>query len=251
MLKKRLIPALLLSERRLVKTVKFMNPVYVGDPINTVKIFNDKEVDELFLLDISRTCTNSPPDFEYLRLLASECFMPLSYGGGITTLDHASQVFDLGIEKIVLQSAIFINPSLVQQIASRYGSQSIVISLDIKKTFFGKYKLYNYQNTRYYPHNIHELISRMVDLGAGEILLSSVNKEGTLSGPDLIMIRSFASITNVPIVFQGGIASLADVSASISAGADSLAAGAFFVFYGPHRAVLISYPNQSLLQSIL
>ncbi len=251
MLKKRLIPSILLSDRRLVKTIKFNNPVYVGDPINTVKIFNDKEVDELIVLDISRSHSNRPPDFEYLSLLASECFMPLSYGGGISSLDQASQVFDLGIEKIVLQSAIFTNPSLVDQIASRYGSQSIVISLDIKKSFFGKYKLFNYQSSRYYTHNINDFISTMVDLGAGEFLLSSVNKEGTLSGPDLIMIRTFASIANVPIVFQGGIASLEDVSASISAGADSLAAGAFFVFYGPHRAVLISYPTPSSLQSIL
>jgi len=251
MLKKRLIPTILLSERRLVKTLRFKNPVYVGDPINTVKIFNDKEVDELIVLDISKSRSNCPPDFDYLGLLASECFMPLSYGGGITTLDQASQIFDLGIEKIVLQSVIFTNPSLVQKIASRYGSQSIVISLDIKKSIFGQYKLFNYQTYRSYTHNINDIISSVVELGAGELILSSVNKEGTLSGPDLRMIRTFASVTNVPIVFQGGIASLEDVSASILSGADSLAAGAFFVFYGPHRAVLISYPEPSTLRSIL
>lgn len=248
MLRHRVIPILLLSERRLVKTLKFSKSKYVGDPINIIKIFNDKYVDELIVIDIDASKKKVPPDFKYLDSLASECFMPLTYGGGIKNIDHAEKIFQLGIEKVCIQSALFDSFNLVHKIASRYGSQSIVLSVDLKKSWRGKYSLYDSSMRNLRNLKVEEFIQNAIDAGVGEVLLTNVEKEGTLEGPDLAVIETIAKNCKVPLIVQGGVSSLTDMVNIIKSGADSIAAGAFFIYSGPHRGVLITYPKYEQLE---
>ena len=246
MLGLRVIPSLLLLNDGLVKTNKFQNPKYVGDPINAIRIFNEKEVDELLLLDIGATANSSEPNYKLIEEIAGECFMPLTYGGGIKSLQQAERIFELGVEKISLQSSALLNPNLVSQIASKYGSQSIIISLDLKKDWKGSYRVHCPSIKGANKIEWRSILNTLVDAGAGEVLLNAVDKDGTLSGPDLKLIE-LASFVSVPVIVVGGISSLEDMSMAFEAGADAIAAGAYFVFYGPHRAVLITYPKSDEL----
>ena len=239
----RVIPCLLLSNGGLVKTYKFRNPRYVGDPINVVRIFNEKEVDELILVDIDASMRKRPPDFELVEQLASECFMPIAYGGGIATLDQAKRLFDIGIEKITLQSALSFDPQLVGRIASLYGSQAVVASIDVRKDWFGRRKLYSKSGLKFPSKSWEEIIKLVVDLGAGEVLLNSVHRDGTRLGMDLELIQRASSLVDVPLTAIGGVGSLEDIRSARNAGASAVAAGTFFVLHGPHRAVLVSYPS--------
>jgi cyclase len=250
MLSHRVIPCLLLSPSRggLVKTTRFAKPKYVGDPINAVRIFNEKEVDELMVLDIDATREGRGPDFEAVEELASECFMPLCYGGGVRTAEDAFTLFALGVEKVALQTAAH-DPALIRQIADRAGEQAVVVSIDVKRSWTGKRQLYSYAGAA--PNgDWRAAIKRAVDHGAGEILLNAVDRDGTLSGPDLELIREASRIADVPLIAIGGIASLSDIGSAIDAGASAVAAGAFFVFHGPHRAVLITYPRYEELRNL-
>lgn len=251
MLKHRIIPCLLLKDGGLVKTVKFENPKYVGDPINAIRIFNDKEVDELMVIDIMATKERREPDFALIEQFAGECFMPLCYGGGINSVDQVKRLFSLGVEKVCLQSAAFDNPSLITDIASRFGSQSVLVSVDVKKNWLDKSKVYQAAtgNTVSQGLNIH--LNRLVEAGAGEIVLNAVDRDGVMGGMDIELINKVSSILSVPLIALGGVGSLNDIKAAILSGASAVAAGSFFVFQGPHRAVLITYPKYKELENLL
>ena len=251
MYRARVIPCLLLSGERLVKTVRFKQPTYVGDPINAVKIFNDREVDELAILDIGATRDRRDPPFEHLRVIAGECFMPLSYGGGIRTIEHARRLFSVGIEKVVITTAAVDDPSLVAKIAGEYGSQAVIAGIDVKTDWLGRERVF----TRAGSHNTgltpRQHASAVVAQGAGEILLTSIDRDGTMNGYDVAMIRELSAAVPVPLVACGGAGSLAHLADAISAGASAVAAGSLFVFAGPRRAVLINYPSAAELRAAM
>jgi len=251
MLHHRLIPILLLKNNGLVKTIRFKDAKYVGDPINVVKIFNEKEVDELMLLDILASKERREPNFRMIEQIAGECFMPLAYGGGVKSFAQAKKLFSIGIEKVCLHSSAIENPELITKLAEYYGSQSIVISIDIKKNWLGRYRLYHSGDSRLLRWNWKEYIHRVIEAGAGELVLNAVDKDGTLSGPDLELISTASLLTDIPLVAVGGISSMDDIRDVIKAGASAAAAGAYFIYHGPHRAVLITYPKQEDLKKSL
>lgn len=251
MLKHRVIPCLLLRDGGLVKTLKFRDPKYVGDPVNAIRIFNEKEVDELMVLDIGATRGRREPNYALIEEFATECFMPLSYGGGIRSLEQASRLFALGVEKVCLQSALLEDMRLVEEIAGRFGSQSIVVSVDIKYDWLKRPRLYSSAFGRNLDRDWPAFMSAAIAAGAGEILLNSVDRDGTMQGMDLELIRRASQAAPVPLVAVGGVGSLQDIKAGIDAGASAIAAGAFFVFHGPHRAVLITYPRYRELKQLL
>lgn len=242
MLKHRVIPALLLSEGGLVKTRQFKNPKYIGDPINAIRIFNDKEVDELMVLDIVASKRGREPDYDMIELFAGECFMPLCYGGGVSTVEQAARIFDLGVEKISLQSAVLSDISLITRLADRYGSQSIVVSVDVKRNWLKRPELYESRTGKNNRQPWLDFARQVVAAGAGEILLNAVDRDGEMQGMDLELIREASGTLQVPLVALGGVGSLQDIRAAVDAGASAVAAGAYFVLHGPHRAVLITYP---------
>lgn len=251
MLKHRIIPCLLLRNGGLVKTQKFADPKYVGDPINAIRIFNEKEVDELMVLDITASREGREPDYNLIGQFAGECFMPLSYGGGIRTIEQARQLFALGVEKVCLQTAALEDLSLITRLADQFGSQSILLSLDIKKNFLGKYQLYSAAAGKTQKQDWGDYLVQAVKAGAGEVVLNAVDRDGMMQGMDLELIRRAAEAVNVPLIAAGGAGSLSDIKAAVDAGASAVAAGAFFVFHGPHRAVLITYPRYEELEGLL
>lgn len=248
MLRKRVIPCLLMDNGRLVKTFKYKQPKYVGDPINAIRIFNDKEVDELILIDIAASKNGREPDFELIEKISSECFMPLCYGGGISNIKQAKTLFKIGIEKICIQSEFIKRPSFVAELSQQFGSQSIVVSVDIKKNFFGKYRIYSALNSKLLDTPIFEYLKKIEKLGAGEILMSLVDNEGTRAGIDLDLIKMGVNATSLPIVSNTGVGSISHIKEGFEAGAHAIAAGSFFVFHGPHKAVLITYPDLNEFQ---
>lgn len=250
MLRHRVIPALLLRNGGLVKTQHFKDPKYVGDPINAIRIFNEKEVDELMLLDITASKENREPNFEIIELIAGECFMPLVYGGGVRTVEQAQRIFASGVEKISIQTAALDNSQLIRELADRYGSQSIMVSLDIKKNWLGRAQAFAAAKGKALSIDWLQLLSDLVGAGAGEVLLNAVDKDGALSGPDLDLIRQASEQVDVPLIAVGGVSSLADIKAAVEVGASAVAAGAFFVYHGPHRAVLITYPKYYELEQL-
>lgn len=251
-MKTRVIPCLLLSDGGLVKTVKFKKPSYVGDPINAVKIFNNKEVDELVVLDMDVTANKGVPNFQAIEGIVSEAFMPVAYGGGVASVEQAARLFKLGIEKVVINSAAHKSPDLIAQLADRFGSQSIVAGLDIKRRGFRKRPEVMFQNatqkTGLDPVAGAQLMEKC---GAGEIFLTSVDQDGTQSGYDCDLIGLVAGAVNVPLVACGGAGNIKDFAKAVEAGASAVAAGSLFVYHGPHRAVLISYPERQKLESLL
>jgi len=251
MLKTRIIPSLLISDGGLVKTCRFSDPKYVGDPINAIRIFNEKEVDELMVLDISASPKGKGPDYDLIERFAGECFMPLCYGGGISSLEQARRLFSLGVEKVCLQTAVLDDPTLIEDIVSRYGSQSVVVSVDVKKNWLGRKCLYSASRKKTLKKNFMDYIDSVVKAGAGEILLNSVDRDGTMSGMDLELISQIADSLTVPLIASGGVGSIKDMKDAVKAGASAVAAGAFFVFHGPHRAVLITYPKYEELEKEL
>lgn len=250
MLIPRLIPALLLSNGGLVKTQRFKNPKYVGDPINAIRIFNEKEVDELMVLDIGATKEKREPDYDLIEQIAGECFMPLAYGGGVRTVEQAQRIFASGVEKICIQSAALDNLQFVRVLADRFGSQSIMVSLDIKKNWMGRSQVFAAAQGKPLSTDWLQLLSDLVCSGAGEVLLNAVDKDGTLSGPDLELIRQASHHVEVPLIAVGGVSSLSDIKSVLESGASAVAAGAFFVYHGPHRAVLITYPKYNQLEPL-
>ena len=250
MLQTRVIPVLLIKVRGLYKGVKFKKHKYVGDPINTVKIFNEKEVDELVIIDISVTIENKEIDYELIKEIASEAFMPLAYGGGIKTVDDARKIFSLGIEKVILNSEALNNPNLIDELSAEFGAQSIVFSLDVKKDFFGKQRVYSNCGTIKVKGTPSEIALKMEENGVGEIILNSIDREGIGNGYDLQLIKSISSILKTPLISLGGAASASHMIEAKNAGAHGLAAGTMFVFKGPLKGVLITYLKENELNHI-
>ena len=247
----RVIPILLLHNRGLVKSVKFKNYKYVGDPINAVKIFNEKEVDEICILDITATKQRKQPDIRHITEIVSEAFMPLSYGGGVHNLEQAEKLFYNGVEKIVLNYAATHSKSLIREIADRYGRQSVVVSIDYKANWLGKVSVHTLcgeEDTKIHPV---EKAKEAQDCGAGEILLNSIDRDGTYTGYDLPMIERVSRAVDIPVVACGGASAVEDFKRAVESGAAGVAAGSMFVFQRPHNAVLISYPNQATLKEKL
>ena len=250
MLATRVIPCLLLKGAGLVKTVRFKDPKYVGDPINAVRIFNDKEVDELIFLDITASREGKGPAFSTIEDIASECFMPVAYGGGITTIDEAQRIVSMGIEKIVLNTAALRAPELVTAIADRIGASSTVVAVDVTRDLFGRYRVY--ESARQKSTSIDPVAHarQMVSAGAGEILINDVSRDGTGEGFDLALIGSVSRAVDVPVIACGGAGRLEDLRQASDAGASAVAAGSLFVYMGRHRAVMINYPPYSALQEL-
>jgi cyclase len=244
----RIIPALLIQKNGLVKSVRFRNHKYVGDPINAVRIFNDKEVDEIVILDISATSEGRGPNISRIQEIASEAFMPLAYGGGITNLEEISELISSGVEKVIINTAAYQRPALINEGAKHVGSQSIIVSIDVRKNFFGRYKVYVNNGNQSTGMDPVDFAKQMENEGAGEILLNSINRDGTFEGFDLELIKMVSSVVNIPVVALGGASVTNDFVEAINHGASAVAAGSMFVFQRPHRAVLISYPSASELK---
>lgn len=246
----RVIPVLLLKSGGLYKTRKFGHARYIGDPINAVKIFNEKEVDELSIVDMTAARANSAPDFNLLREIASEAFMPMSYGGGVFSCDIVHELVTLGYERVIVNSAAVRNPALLGQIVERFGTSTLIASIDARKDLFGRYHVYingGQEKTRLQPAEWAKELARR---GAGEILLTSIDQDGEMAGYDLTLVRQVAAGLSVPVIALGGAGKPQDFVDAVDAGASAVAAGAYFVFHGKHKAVLISYPPRRELEGL-
>ncbi len=235
---------MLYNKGGLYKTVRFQKPQYVGDPINTVKIFNEKEADELVLLDFTASKEKGGIDWKKIAEIAGEAFMPMAYGGGITSLDDAKKVFDAGYEKVVLNSVLFSNTGLIMKIGSIYGAQSVVASIDVKKNIFGRYKVYSHSGTKNTGYDPVEWASKLDKSGAGEIMINSIERDGTWTGYDEALIRMVASAVSVPVIACGGAGNTDDFAKAVNAGASAVAAGSMFVYQKKGMGVLISFPSK-------
>ena len=252
MIKPRVIPALLLKGQGLVKTVKFKEPKYLGDPINIVRIFNDKEVDELVLLDITATPEKRGPQFDLLKNIAGEAFIPLAYGGGIRSMNDVRKLLSIGIEKLIMNTSAVETPLLVREVADHAGSQAAVVSMDVKKGLLGKYEVLTHCGQKKTGLDPVKHAVEMERMGVGEILINSIDRDGTMQGYDLDLVRKVADAVSVPVVACGGAGNLSHVSEVIKQGhASAAAAGSIFVFQGPLRGVLISYPTPKELKEFI
>jgi len=243
----RVIPCLLLKNTGLYKTIQFKKPRYLGDPINTLRLFNDKEADEIILLDITASINKTGPNLDYLRKLTSECFMPICYGGGITSLQQVEALFKIGIEKLAFNTSLYYVPNLIKEAVRNFGSQSIVASIDAKKGLLKSYSVLINAGTYNTEYDPVQYAKRAEELGVGEILLSSIDHDGMMTGYNYELIQQVSSAVNIPVVANGGAGKLSDCVRAVNAGASAAAAGSLFVYYGPLRAVLINYPTQTEL----
>lgn len=245
MLRPRIIPCLLIHDGGLVKTVRFKEPKYVGDPINAVKIFNEKESDELIVLDIDASANGVEPNYRQISHLAAECRMPLCYGGGIRTAEQARKIISLGVEKVAISAIALEKPELITRIADEIGRQSVVVVLDVKQRMLGKaYDVWTHNGTRNTRRNVFEVAAEVEKLGAGEIVVNSIDNDGRMKGYDIGLAIKLRQTVKIPITILGGAGSLDDIGEVIAAcGVVGVAAGSLFVFKGPYRAVLISYPD--------
>ena len=246
----RVIPCLLMRNGGLFKTVRFKNARYIGDPINAVRIFNEKEVDELVVLDIGSPGGRGVPDFELLADIASEAFMPFAYGGGITSIEHVKRLYALGVEKVVLNTSAADKPYLVSEVAALAGSSGVVVSIDVRRNWMGKYSVHVAGGTRDLKRDPAAYAHEMEQLGAGEILLNSIDRDGTMEGYDLELVGKVCKAVSIPVVAAGGAAGLPHFREAVGAGASGLAAGSMFVFHGKHKAVLITYPEYEELERV-
>ncbi len=251
MLKPRVIPSLMLKRNRLVKTVNYNGELYIGDPINAIRIFNEKEVDELIVLDIDASIESRKPSIALIREIASECFMPLCYGGGITSIEDIEQILDSGVEKVAISTCAIEEPQIIRSAARAFGSQSIVVSLDVRKEKDGRYKIYTQRGKKRTGLDASGFAQMAQTMGAGEIMLNSIDRDGTLEGYDIDLIRSVSSRVSIPVIASGGAGKLAHLREAISqGGASAVAVGSMFVLHGKLRAVLISYPSAQELGEI-
>lgn len=239
----RVIPCLLLQDGGLVKTRRFARPRYVGDPINAVRIFNDKYVDELVFLDVTASRGGREPDYDLIARIAGECFMPLCYGGGIRSLEQARRIVACGVEKIALNSSALDRPELISQLARELGASSVVAAIDVKRDWRGRWRVFHPGQRRLTKIDPVQHASAMVQRGAGELFINDVDRDGEGKGFDTELIKAITAAVTVPVVACGGASTLDDMRRAIDAGASGAAAGSMFVFYGPHRAVLINYPD--------
>jgi len=245
----RVIPVLLLKNAGLVKTTQFKDPKYIGDPLNAVKIFNEKEVDELIFLDILATPENKAIPLAFLEQVAQECFMPLAYGGGVRTVDEIREILKVGVEKVIINSQAVEQKDFIRNAVERHGSSTICVSIDVRKNFWGKYEVFTHggrKNTKLDPVRF---AVEMDQAGAGELMINSIDRDGTMKGYDCDLIKKVTNEVGMPVIACGGAGSVQDFSMAVNeAGASAVAAGSMFVFHGKHRAVLISYPEQEALK---
>ncbi|MBN1166714.1 MAG: imidazole glycerol phosphate synthase subunit HisF [Methanospirillaceae archaeon] len=252
MFRPRIIPCLLLQDNGLVKTTRFKEPRYIGDPINAVRIFNEKEADELVFLDISLSRPQGlfkkkagTIQYDLLRKISGECFMPFAYGGGITDIDQIQTLLSIGIEKVAINTGFFSNPGLIAEASYQFGSQSIIASIDVVKGKNGKYEIFTHGGTRTAKTDLLTVIRDAERAGAGEILCTAIDRDGTMEGYDIALVRMVSDAVQIPVIVCGGAGSLQDMAdAYVSGHASALAAGSLFVYHGRKRAVLISYPTQ-------
>ena len=244
----RIIPLLLISNRDLVKTIKFENPRYLGDPVNAVKIFNGKGIDELCVFDITASKEKRLPDFDFIKDIAGEAFMPLSYGGGITDINQVKSIFRMGYEKVVINTAFFSNPELVKTVANYAGNQSVVVSIDVKTNLLGKKYCYSTDGnlkTKFTPVEAAKLAEKF---GAGELIVNSINRDGCMCGYDVDLIRMIVEAVSIPVTACGGAKDLFDLKKVLTDGkAHAAAAGSMFVYYGREKAILITAPSEEEL----
>lgn len=251
MFRPRVIPCLLLKGSGLVKTIKFKDPKYVGDPINAVKIFNDKGADELIFLDIMATAEKRKPNTKIISEIASEAFMPVGYGGGVTNLDDIREILGIGVEKVIINSYAIECPDFITEASNLVGSQSIVVSIDVKKSFWGNYSVVTDNAKNNVKIDPVTFAQKMAKAGAGELMVNSVDRDGTMAGYDLELIKNVANSVDIPVIACGGARQLEDFGYAVNkANASAVAAGSMFVFHGKHRAVLITYPGEDDLTSL-
>ena len=251
MLLERIIPCLLIKNGGFVKTRKFKNPDYVGDPVNVINLFNRFEVDEIIILDIGATRERRSPDFHLIDHLASECWVPLAYGGGVRSMEHAKKIFSLGIEKIIINSAITSNPDFISELVQVYGSQAVVASVDIGKDFFGRYVCYTHSGRKKIKAPVMEYLKFVEGLGVGEVFVNFIDRDGTWDGYDNELTPSIIETLSVPVVICGGAGSRKDFIEPLSFGASAAAAGSLFVYKGKDKGVLINYPERPEIDDIL
>lgn len=245
MLRPRIIPCLLVHDKGLVKSIHFKNHKYVGDPINAVRIFNEKEVDELMVIDIDATVEDKEPDYTMIGKLAAECRMPLCYGGGVKTVEQAQKIFSLGVEKIAISSAVFDDISIIQRMGEKVGTQSVVVVLDVKKKFLGGYEVYTHNGKKKTGKNPVDFAAELEKLGVGEIVINSIDHDGQMKGYDLDLIEKIREVISIPMTVLGGAGTLADIGKLIKKfGIIGASAGSLFVFKGVYKAVLINYPTR-------
>lgn len=246
----RVIPCLLLQDGGLVKTRRFGRPQYVGDPINAIRIFNEKSVDELIFLDISASRTGAEPDYDLIARIAGECFMPLCYGGGIRSLEQARRIVASGVEKISVNSMAIDHPELLVALSQEFGASSIVAAIDVKRDWRGRNRVYHPGRRSTTRLDVMEHARSVVAHGVGELFINSVDRDGTGSGFDTTLIADISAAVDVPVIACGGASGLEDMREAVQAGASAAAAGSMFVFYGPHRAVLINYPDYACVRRL-
>lgn len=252
MLSPRIIPCLLVHNKGLVKTERFKKPKYIGDPLNAVKIFNEKKVDEIIVIDIDATVEGREPNYDMIKNLATECRMPLCYGGGIKTTEQAKMILSLGVEKIALSSAALEDFSLISAIAREAGSQSVVVVLDVRKKLFGGYDIYTHNGSKKIKANIENVISSLQNHGAGEVVLNSIDNDGMMDGYDYDLVNKVKPLIEVPLTILGGAGKNEDIGLLFEQhGLIGAAAGSLFVFKGKYKAVLINYPLEKEKGKIL
>lgn len=251
MFRPRIIPCLLLKNKGLVKTVRFKDSVYIGDPINAVRIFNDAETDELIFLDIAASKEKRKPPYDLIRKIADEAYMPFAVGGGITDIQDIRELLSLGTEKVVINTTSVTNPTLINQAASIFGNQSIIASIDVKKNLFRKYEVFIYGGTKNTGLDPVSHAKHMEAMGAGEIFINSIDHDGVMNGFDIEIIKKISNAVNIPVIACGGAGKLDDLhEAVMTGGASALAAGSLFVFYGARKGVLINYPAKIELMEV-
>ena len=245
MLRPRIIPSLLIHDKGLVKTVKFKDHKYIGDPINAVKIFNEKEVDELAIFDIDATVLGNEPNYILIEKLANQSRMPLCYGGGVKTVKQAQKIFSLGVEKIALSSSIIQNPNLITEISEKVGSQSVIVVLDVKKKLLGGYEIYTHNGKKSTGISPIKFAKMAQKFGAGEVIINSIDNDGMMNGFDMNIITKVREEITIPLTVLGGAGNLEDMKKVIlKNGIIGVAAGSLFVFRGVYKAVLINYPSK-------
>ncbi len=252
MLVARVMPCLLLRNAALVKTVQFKSPSYVGDPINAIRIYNEKEVDELVFLDITRTIEGKRPQLKLLSEIASECFMPVAYGGGISRMEDVDAIFSCGIEKVVINSHAVVDSTFVTRVADKYGSQAVVVSMDVKRSLFGRYEILTEGGRKPTGLDPVQFAAKMEKAGAGELLLTSIDRDGTGKGFDVELLRRVTSVAKIPLIASGGAGSVDDCGIAVKqGGASAVALGSMAVYHGRNRAVLINFPTREELDRVL
>ena len=246
MREKRIIPCLLIRGNKLVKTTKFKDDIYIGDPVNAARIFSDKEVDEIIILDIEATKEKRAPNYELIAEIAGECFMPLTYGGGITNVDQVRKLIRSGIEKVVINSYAYLSTQLIAEAVGIFGSQAVVGGIDVKKKILGSYQLMSTSATIAIDISLEEHVINLVEAGVGELFINSIDRDGQMLGYDLELIKKVVKSVNIPVIACGGAGKLDHLKEALNYGLSAVAAGSMFVYHGKHKAVLINYPQNKI-----